>query len=64
MGCRPICGRLSVGSGFGVGAAWRAVPGDLRTKATTGFVFNISGPYRTLTNRVQSGSGQAARHHG
>ena len=61
---RPIGGRLSVGSGFGFGTVRRAVPGELRTNATTGFAFNNSGPFWTFTNRVQGGSGQAARHHG
>jgi len=45
-----------------VGSA--VAPGEFGTKATDGFVNSNLGPQGTFTNRVQSGSGQAAQHNG
>jgi hypothetical protein len=54
------------GSGFGFGAALtvRCRARGIGTQATAGIVYNILGPHRTFTYRVQSGFGQAVQHHG
>jgi len=66
MDRRPLAaGRFVVrASEFGAASRCAVAPGEFSTKATNGFVINNLGPQRTFTNRVQSGSGQAARHHG
>jgi len=54
------------GSGFGFGAALLvlAASGEFGTQATAGINNNLLGPFWTFTYRVQSGFGQAVRHHG